>query len=219
MPGPAGTDAASSALAAQIDRLVALGFAERLGQSPARFRQALLALQQYLPSVPGGVDVDTGRADAVIVIQAPALPARDMLAAVAREGKAAVERLYPKRPEDFRPIEDVALPAGEAYLLLGVDRGNATLNAVPHDAQKLLAASGQSPLTLEEGIAVLLQWPALLQPNRCFMMLGSRCGDRRVPALWLSNGQPKLGWCWEGNPHSWLGFASCLHRSAGVALS
>jgi hypothetical protein len=37
-------------------------------------------------------------------------------------------------------------------------------------------------------------------------------GDRRVPALWISGGAPKLGWCWAGNPHTWLGSASCATR-------
>lgn len=129
-----------------------------------------------------------------------------------------MERLYPKKPEDFLPTADLGLPAGEAYLLLGLDRGNSTLNEVPVDAKKRLAMQGRSPVTVEEGTCVLLQWPLFLQPNRCFMMLGSRCGDRRVPAWWLSSGAPRLGWCWEGNPHTWLGFASCLRRSPAVDL-
>ena len=27
--------------------------------------------------------------------------------------------------------------------------------------------------------------------------------------------RPKLGWCWDRNPHSWLGAASCLRRAIG----
>ncbi|MFD8334700.1 DUF5701 family protein [Streptomyces solisilvae] len=26
-----------------------------------------------------------------------------------------------------------------------------------------------------------------------------------------------LGWCWEGNPHTWLGMASAGTRTGGVA--
>ncbi len=99
-----------------------------------------------------------------------------------------------------------------------VDRGNATLDMKPAEAQRHIAAARRTPLTIEEGLALLLQYPEFLQPNRCFMSLGSRGGDKRVPAFWLSGGQPKLGWCWEGNPHSWLGFASCAGRSEGVEL-
>ncbi|WP_371413026.1 DUF5701 family protein [Thiomonas sp. X19] len=60
--------------------------------------------------------------------------------------------------------------------------------------------------------------PDFLQPNHCFSMLASRCGDKRVPALWLSESRPKLGWCWAGNPHTWLGSASCANRVGVVRL-
>jgi hypothetical protein len=33
-----------------------------------------------------------------------------------------------------------------------------------------------------------------------------------VTAIWISKGAPKLGWCWAGNPHTWLGSASCAKR-------
>jgi hypothetical protein len=60
------------------------------------------------------------------------------------------------------------------------------------------------------------------------MTIGSRLRkvngtlDARTPALWISNGTgrdgpanrnaPKLGWCWAGNRHTWLGFASASER-------
>jgi hypothetical protein len=205
-------------LTAQIDRLVALGLPAAMGQSTEAFRRTLGRLEAHLPDDAAEPDIDAGTADAVIVIHTPKLPMQDLWPRVNRAGKPAIERLFPKQPADFRPTAGLGLPAGEAYLLLGLDRGNATLNAVPVDAAKRLAQQGRSPLTVEEGTCVLLQWPLFLQPNRCFMMLGSRCGDRRVPAWWLSDRAPRLGWCWEGNPHTWLGFASCLHRSPAVAF-
>ena len=39
---------------------------------------------------------------------------------------------------------------------------------------------------------------------------------RRVPTFWVSKGAPRLGWCWAGNPHSWLGAASAAGRLAPV---
>ncbi len=210
-------------LAAQIERLVALGVADAIGLPHADFRRKLQALEAHFPAAPSeaddGADIDAGTADAVIVINTPSLLVRRMLPLVSRGDQVAIERLFPRQPEDFRPAPDLGIPEGEAYLLLGLDRGNETLNAVPAEMPARLASQRRSPLTVEEGVSVLLQWPWFLKPNHCFMMMGSRCGDRRVPALWLSGRQPKLGWCWEGNPHTWLGFASCLRRSPGVALS
>ena len=71
---------------------------------------------------------------------------------------------------------------------------------------------GRSPLTLEEGLAVVTHHPGILREQTCFEMLGSRCGDKRVTGLWVSAKRPRLGWCWGGNPHTWLGMASCAGR-------
>lgn len=219
MPGNAGATGHSGAtggLAAQIDQLIELGIHAAVGESPVMFRHQLLQLGVHLDGDAGPPDMDAGTADAVIVIHSPRLPSRDLWSKVQRAGQPAMERLFPRKPDDFRPAPGLQLPDGEAYLLLGLDRGNETLNAVPADAEQRLAEQGRSPLTVEEGTCVLLQWPLFLQPNHCFMMLGSRCGDRRVPAWWLSDRAPRLGWCWEGNPHTWLGFASCLRRSPAI---
>ncbi len=69
----------------------------------------------------------------------------------------------------------------------------------------------------------MLQQPDRLEPNKCFMTIGSRKPtarglDARTPAIWISGGTgrdgvarrgaPKVGWCWAGNRHTWLGFAS-----------
>jgi len=211
-PGPGGLDA-------QIERLIALGIPHIVGRSAVAFRRALEPLKQQLHGIVREADPQGGTAGAVIVLNTPKLGIRELLPRVSLHGKTALEKLYPKQPEDFRATVDIHLPAGEAYLLLGVDRGDAMRNAVPLEASQRIAAEGRSPLTIEEGLMLVLQWPTFLRQNHCFMLLGSRCGDRRVPALWLSQRHPRLGWCWEGNPHTWLGFASCGRRSAGVALA
>jgi hypothetical protein len=113
----------------------------------------------------------------------------------------------------FTPIDGVEIPAGP-YVLEDVDTGAAFLNVTPDEALPRILAAGRSPLTIEEGIALLVHDPELLRTHNAFSLLGSRCGDRRVPALWTSKGRPRLGWCWAGNPHTWLGSASCAARIA-----
>lgn len=203
-------------LAPQIEALVRLGVPTLVGQTVRPFQQTLLRLEEFLGPGDPVADLERGIIGAAIVIRAPGLPIAKALNLVDRKGKAVAERLYPRQSGDFTPHLDRPLPQGQAYLLLDVDRGDALRNAAPSDAQQDIRKQRRSPLTLEEGAAVLMLWPLLLQRNRCFMTLGSRCGDRRVPAYWLSGEQPKLGWCWEGNPHTWLGFATCAVRTAGV---
>ena len=86
-------------------------------------------------------------------------------------------------------------------MLTDVDLGAATRNVTPDDALAIIERDGRSPLTIEEGIAVLLHDPEAVAPNAGFSLLGSRCGDRRVTALWISKGAPKLGWCCRQPAH------------------
>jgi len=115
----------------------------------------------------------------------------------------------------YHPIE-VSTPPASAYLLVDVERGEEFCNVRPEDATQVVLSRGRSPLTIDEGIALVTQVPHLLEKNKCFMLAGSRRsalpGDRRVPALWISERAPKLGWCWDGNPHTWLGLASAATR-------
>jgi hypothetical protein len=112
----------------------------------------------------------------------------------------------------FKPITPVELPNTDAYVLLDVDLGAGSRNVRPEDALSDILGRGRSPLTIEEGIAVMVQQPEAIVKNWGFSMAGSRRGDQRVPAFWVSEGRPKLGWCWDRNPHTWLGTASCASR-------
>lgn len=112
----------------------------------------------------------------------------------------------------FRPTPDLDLPAAPVYLLADVDTGRETLNVKPDDALPRIHADGRTPLTLDEGMAVATQHPEWLKERNCFEMLGSRAGDKRVTGIWVSKGAPRLGWCWGGNPHTWLGMATAARR-------
>ena len=153
-----------------------------------------------------------GRLGSVLVPARAVLSAGDAIRRVEREGKRALSMLDDEELARFVPIEGVELPSGPAYRLVDVDTGHATRNVTPDDALGSIRAAGREPLTIEEGIAVVTQHPETIAPNDGWSLLGSRCGDRRVGALWISKGAPKLGWCWAGNPHTWLGSASCARR-------
>lgn len=136
------------------------------------------------------------------------------IAQVELAGKSGFTSMEPGDLERFVPIDGLGVPDSAAYLLSAVDPGSATLNVTPDDALELIEQEGRSPLTLEEGLAFVTHYPEVLRTENGFSMLGSRCGDRRVTALWVSARRPRLGWCWAGNPHTWLGSASCAGRVA-----
>jgi hypothetical protein len=115
--------------------------------------------------------------------------------------------------DDFAPVDGLEVPT-VPYVAVDVRRGEEHLGRTPDEAMVDFASEGRSPLTIVEGLALLTANPEALEKNHCFQTPGSRIGDRRVPGLWISKRAPKLGFCWAGNRHSWLGIASCARRLA-----
>jgi Family of unknown function (DUF5701) len=150
----------------------------------------------------------------VLVLNPGLAPPEACMALVEHGGHPGVVEMTPTEPTAFQPIDEVDVPDADAYLAYGIDTGRETLNVTPDDALRLILQAGRSPLTIQEGIAVLIHRPGVLRAANAFSLLGSRSGDKRVAALWISKGRPRLGWCWAGNPHTWLGSASCAGRLA-----
>lgn len=199
----------------QCTNLLQKGYPAAAGLTAEAFLQHLEPLREQLAAVKlPTVDLVKGQLPFVIVVKREWMGAEDAMARVERQGKPGVTKLYPRTADDFQCIEKVSLPEGAAYLLVDIDRGQESLNVTPKVALEQIWAAGRSPLTIEEGIALVTHYPEFLQKNNCFSLLAARySGDKRVPAIWISGEKrPNLGWCWEGNPHTWLGSASCGGR-------
>ena len=197
---------------AQLDRLVELGYPGLAGLDEAAFRDLLAPLERLAPS-----DPDTpGRAPFVLVVTRTLVDpyATVPLLRLAGGGRpGVVDRNHAQGDlATYHPLPELHVPDAAAYLLLDVERGEEFCGVRPEDALPVITGRGRTPLTIDEGIALVTQAPRLLEKNRCFMLSGSRRHDRRVPAMWISERAPKLGWCWDGNPHSWLGVASARAR-------
>lgn len=199
----------------QVTNLVAKGYPGIARMTESAFRKQLEPLKDKAASLPpwtNETELPEGYAPFALVVKSEWVDSSRAIQLVERQKKAGFSVMDEQDMCRFKPIDGIALPAGVAYLLADIDTGRQTLNVTPNDALPRLLAQGRSPLTLEEGIALVTHFPELLKKNNGFSLLGSRCGDRRVTALWISQGKPKLGWCWAGNPHTWLGSASCLER-------
>lgn len=201
-------------LALEFDRQLAgmqrLGYSQIAGMSNDGFARLFVPLRARLAELPAAI---VGSAiPFVLVLDRALIPPERSMPLVEQDGRQGVVDMNPTQPGAFTPIETVEVPAGAAYLAADIDTGRETLNVTPDDALPLITAKGRSPLTIEEGIAVLTHHPGLLRSLNAFSLLGSRRGDKRVPALWTSKGNPRLGWCWAGSPHNWLGSASCASR-------
>ncbi|MGY1735699.1 DUF5701 family protein [Geodermatophilus sp. SYSU D00684] len=197
--------------AEQAERLVAAGAHERAGLSATELRARA-----------------AGVPDDGLLVLAPSLLSATALAELVSWRNRPVFVVVDMTDLDaFAPLDDAAPPA-DVYALSAPERGDAYRNCTPDESLPRIRAAGRTPLTVTEGLTWLLQCPDLLERNACTMTVGSRLRrangslDARTPALWISNGTgrdgpgrrgtAKVGWCWAGNRHTWLGIASAAGR-------
>jgi Family of unknown function (DUF5701) len=204
----------------QVQTLIEKGYPALAGLAVDEFARLLAPLRQVAIERGGSVNPPTpARVPFLLVIAGSLVPPDRAMRLTELGGKPGFADFEAADLHRFEPIGGLNVPAGPAYLIFDVDRGKQTLNVTPDRALEMITEQRRSPLTVDEGIAFITQHPHSLAKNNCFSLAGSRCGDRRVPALWISKGAPKLGWCWAGNPHTWLGSASCATRTERVIAS
>ncbi|MFS0558684.1 DUF5701 family protein [Brevibacillus sp. 179-C9.3 HS] len=197
----------------QMTTLIQKGYPEMAGMTADEFTKNLAPLQSLAEALPiQEDDQQESLVPFVLVVKGDWFDGEKAMQAIERQKKAGFSVMDAEDISRFKPIEGIELPSGMAYLITEVDTGSETRNLAPNDAMPIILEQNRSPLTVEEGIAIVTHFPDLLKKNNGFSLLGSRCGDRRVTALWISENKPKLGWCWAGNPHTWLGSASCQTR-------
>lgn len=221
---PAATPTALPALPAlrtQAALLIERGVHTLAGLSAAELHAFAEAAE-----APGG----GGRGGALLAVHPDRAPASALAPLLRREGTPGFVVTDMHDVDRFAPLDTLALPDAPLYLVTGPDRGDELANRSPNEALPVLTARSRTPLLLTEGVHWVLQQPAVLARNHCFMTIGSRLRkadgalDARTPAVWISNGTgrdgrerrnaPKVGWCWAGNRHTWLGFASATGRRA-----
>lgn len=199
----------------QVDNLVRLGYPALAQIGEHAFRETLAPLATIAektttkPRADGAYHVPF-----VLVVTRGLVATEETVPLLTLPGKkkgGVVDKNYQGELVRFQPLPELGI-THSAYLIVDVERGEEFRDVKPVDATATIIQRGRTPLTIEEGVALATHFPDALEKNKCFMLAGSRSGDRRVPALWISDNAPKLGWCWNGNPHSWLGTASCGSR-------
>lgn len=185
----------------------------------------LTGLGLDLPPLPSSVPLGGADGSALLIVHPRHAPAAMLAGLMQLNDKPGfvVEDLHDLA--DFGPAPEVEIPAADLYVVLAPERGDEYANLSPNEVDPQIRSRGRDLMTASEGICWALQQPEIIERNQCFMTTGSRkVGSRpgrldsRVPALWISNGTgrdgrerkdaPKVGWCWAGNRHTWLGIAS-----------
>jgi hypothetical protein len=199
----------------QADRLISLGVHDTAGLRA-----------QWLREVARRCNVEGG----LLVVRPDLAPASAVVDALSVNGRRGFVVSDMSDVDEFTAIPSIEPPSAAVYLVHGLDRGDTMANWSPDEALPAIEDAGRTPLTLTEGLHWLLQRPGVLERGHCFMTIGSRrrkpdgALDARTPAIWISNGTgrdgpanrnaPKVGWCWAGNRHTWLGFASAGGRDS-----
>lgn len=196
----------------QIKNLLQKGYPQAAGMTNETFVKLTEQLKNSQKVPYFHPDPENGRLPFVIVVRSDCIAVETMMELVDFNDSKGIVNLHPLGPKDFTPVDHVDIPHSQLYLIADIDRGQKTLNIAPNEALPLILGEGRSPLTIDEGLAIITQYPEFLKKNNCFSLLASRAADKRVPAIWVSEKKPKLGWCWNGNPHTWLGSASCSKR-------
>ena len=205
-----GMSKASEEAARQLDRIVALGYADVADMSEDAFRalaQPLIAALEH--SDLGG--------DILLIPTRELVSPESLIARTSINRMAGFTTMPPRDIASFLPQDGFTPPEGPFYLVVEPHTGTCYINREPDVARKLIDSDERLPLTLEEGLAIATQHPEwLLEKNR-FNLLGSRSADGRVPSIWMSQNAPRLGAVWPNSRHTWLGNAYCMARR-GVSL-
>ncbi|HJR37507.1 MAG TPA: DUF5701 family protein [Nocardioidaceae bacterium] len=192
----------------QLQTLLDKDYPALAGMGVHEFTRTIEPLRKLLPHA---VATEQDSIPFLIVVRSSLVPTIAAVERIEVRGKAGWSDMADEI-DSYKPIDGVDLPLGQAYLVVDVDTGKETLNVRPNDALPMITGAGRTPLTTDEGVALVTQLPEVLTDRNCFQALGSRADNKRIPSFWISKGAPRLGWCWAGNPHTWLGAGSAAAR-------
>lgn len=203
----------------QMKTLLDIRFHDLCGLAEGDFIRRMEGLGSVLETA-GEIPI-SGNVPLCIAFRPGLVNLADAMARIEAKSATGVVEMTPLSPDAFQEIDGIQIPQGELYLLLDVDTGRDLLNISPEVALGVIRRRGRTPLIMEEGVALTMQYPELLADKKnynCIQMAGSRkAGDQRVPSIWFSKGRPRLGWCWDRNVHTWLGSASAALRVGEAA--
>ena len=141
----------------ELDRQVRT-IQERYGDAPgvdvARLVSSVEELRPLLPKV----EAVEENLPFVVVVRSTLVPTVAAVERIEVRGKAGWTDMAGEL-DGYRPIEGVAVPDADAYLLVDVSTGPETLDVTPADALPRIRSACRPPLTIDEGVALLTLHP------------------------------------------------------------
>jgi hypothetical protein len=192
----------------QVGVLLAKGYPALAGLDERSFTSLVDPLRELLPKASASSETAI---PFLLVVTSALVPTASAVERFEVGGRAGWTDMQDELA-DYRPIPGVEVPESPVYLVVDVETGADTLDVRPDDALPVITGRGRTPITVDEGVALVTQFPEVFTARNAFQALASRASNKRIPSFWVSKGAPRLGWCWAGNPHTWLGAASAGAR-------
>ena len=206
-----GMSKASEEASRQLDRIVALGYADVADMSEDAFRalaQPLIAALEH--SDLGGDILSDPHARAGLPGIADR-PDQHQPHGRIHHHASARHRQLPAAGR-VHPARGAVLPGGRTAHRHLLHQPRTRRGAQTHRLRRAAAAHPGG-----RGSPIATQHPEWLLEKNGFNLLGSRSADGRVPSIWMSQNAPRLGAVWPNSRHTWLGNAYCMARR-GVSL-
>ena len=193
----------------QVRTLIQKGVPEMANLTEQRFISILEPLKEHIHEL-STKKAPKGHIPFIIVLGEELLSLKKQVPLMELEGEKGYTKMDSDTIKGFKPFE-VKIPNGKAYLAVDIETGKTSLGKTPGEAIKKIKSEDRSPLTLEEGVALVTHHPEILKDNHIWMP-GSRRGDDGVAHLWLSGGGPRLFWSLAVLSGARWGSASCGSR-------
>ena len=196
----------------QVETITGKEYAEAAGMKPAEYKKMFEPLKERIREIAQREkEMKEGHIPFVIVIKNDVIGGEKAMPLVELEDKKGYTNMSADEIKNFKPIEGVKIPNGKAYLAVDIETGKTSLGKTPDEAIKKIKSEDRSPITLEEGVALITHHPEILKDHFVWMP-GSRHGDGKVAFLWLDGGRPRLHWHWAYGSSAKWGSASCGSR-------
>ena len=163
-----GMSKASEEASRQLDRIVALGYADVADMSEDAFR----ALAQPLIAALEHSDLGS---DILLIPTRELVSPESLIARTSINRMAGFTTMPPRDIASFLPQDGFTPPEGPFYLVVEPHTGTCYINREPDVARKLIDSDERLPLTLEEGLAI-----ANIR-NGCWRRMASTCWGRAAP--------------------------------------
>ncbi|MBI2633163.1 MAG: hypothetical protein HYW78_02110, partial [Parcubacteria group bacterium] len=194
----------------QVDTLVNKGFPVLTNRKEHEFREIFTPLRKHLRQL-SREKFPEGHIPFIIVPSEKLLSLEKKIPLMEVEGKrGAIDRDFLDLPE-LKTIDGLKILRLMAYLIIDIENGKTMLGKSADEAVNQFKIEGRSPLTVEEGVALVFYYPEILKdhnidlPSSCF-------SDDKFAYLWLSMNKLELSWGRAKNSSKRWGSASCSRR-------